>query len=699
MRKHIKPSPAFKANAIKTIVSIVLFAATYLFILLLAVGLTVLCVVGGIWLVITFPRLIILVLGIGLASMGFLILIFLLKFIFTSHKVDRSHLVEVTKEDEPRLFQMIDDIVTEVKTEFPKKVYLSSEVNASVFYDSNFWSMFLPIKKNLQIGLGLVNTVTEIELKAILSHEFGHFSQRTMKVGSYVYNVNQIIFNMLYDNDSYQKLIQGWTEVSGYFSIFVVIAGNINEGIQWVLKQLYGVVNKSYMGLSREMEFHADEIAASVTGYEPLKNSLLRMTLADNAFQSVINFYERKIEDNQKSDNIFQEHLFVLNFMAKNNNIPVVHYFPNVTEESLNKFNKSRLIIEDQWASHPSTEDRIKRLEETNLSSEQKNDIPANIIFRDIEATQRKLTSRMFHDVEYKSEVTHLSLNTFKKEYESDHDNNSFSDIYNGYYDHKNPALFDPGKAHTSGQELTLDELFSDNKIELVYISLALQNDIETLKRIAYKSLRIKTFDYDGKKYTQEKSNELLIKLQSQLKELNERIQRNDMNVFHYFKSCELKQQQKDKKLEVLYKEYFDFDREFDSKFELYTKLSDDLQFVNFQTSFEQIKTNFEKIRSVETKLKINIKVFLEDQKYQSELSKEMRENFELYLSKEWDYFLDESYIEDNLTILFTALNSYSYLLSRGYFLTKKNLLDYQVELVDPSCLNTQEAILPGSSN
>lgn len=77
-----------------------------------------------------------------------------------------------------------------------------------------------------------------------------------MKVGSYVYNVNQVIFNLLYDNESYERIIHSWANVSGYFSIFVVFAIKIIEGIQWFLKMAYELVNKSYMGLSREMEFH-----------------------------------------------------------------------------------------------------------------------------------------------------------------------------------------------------------------------------------------------------------------------------------------------------------------------------------------------------------------------------------------------------------------------------------------------------------
>ena len=190
---------------------------------------------------------------------------------------------------------MIDDIVRQVETDFPKRVYLTDDVNASVFYDSSFWSMFLPIKKNLQIGVGLINSVTEAELKAILAHEFGHFSQRTMKVGSYVYNVNHIIYNLVNDNDGYNNIISNWASVSGYFSIFVSIAVWIVRGIQWILSKMYGVVNKSYMALSREMEFHADEIAATVTGSAPLKTSLLRLSLASESYDSVLNFYQGKV--------------------------------------------------------------------------------------------------------------------------------------------------------------------------------------------------------------------------------------------------------------------------------------------------------------------------------------------------------------------------------------------------------------------
>ena len=145
--KDIRLSSEFKIQTTKAIASIVTFVLVYMLILIMTIAVTALCVYGGIMIGVTIPRFFGIALGIGLASLGFLVLFFLLKFMFKSNKMDRSHLYEINKKDEPELFKLINDIVKVVGTSFPKKIYLSTEVNASVFYDSNFWSMFFPVKK------------------------------------------------------------------------------------------------------------------------------------------------------------------------------------------------------------------------------------------------------------------------------------------------------------------------------------------------------------------------------------------------------------------------------------------------------------------------------------------------------------------------------------------------------------------------
>ena len=680
-KKQIQISSEFKAQTTKAVLSIAFFILTYILMLVLAVSLTALCVYGGIMLIAFRPMFITIALGIGLASLGILVLIFLLKFIFKSHKVDRSHLVEISKTDEPELFSIISDIVRQVGTTFPKKVYLSTDVNAAVFYDSNFWSMFFPVKKNLQIGLGLVNTVSKAELTAILSHEFGHFSQKSMKVGSYVYNVNQVIFNLLYDNESYDRIIQSWAGISGYFYIFVVLAVKIIDGIQWFLRKVYGVVNKSYMGLSREMEFHADHIAASITGYEPLKSSLLRMSLADHSFNQVLSFYEARISSNQKSENIYKEHSYVMNYLAKDNNIIIENDLPQITPDDLSRFNKSKLVIKDQWASHPSTEDRIEMLEKTGLSSQHTEHIPAGKIFADIDETRKNLTDRMFKLAQYQAEPISIPFEEFQKEYIKEFTNSSFPKIYNNYYDDKNPVFFDINTAKSTQNTEKIDELFSDDIVDLVYTSIALQNDAETIKQIAQKAIPVKSFDYDGQKYKQREGGELIRKLDKNLKVVNDQIEQNDIRIFSYFRQVEQKTNGTSQ-LEALYRRFFDYDKEYNTKFELYTKLSNELQFIELTTPYDQIRANFTRIEPIEAALKNGIIELSSDSKYQPELTKEINDNFELYLSKQWRYFGNEKYFDDNLDILFTAMNNYAFLLSRGYFLLKKELLDYQDELI-----------------
>jgi len=679
--KDIKISPEFKTQTTKAIFSIILFILTYLLMLILAIGLTILCVYGGIMLIAIRPMFIIIALGIGLASLGVLVLFFLLKFVFKSNKVDRSHLIEIKKIDEPKLFKLIDDIVKEVGTIFPKKIYLSSDVNAAVFYDSSLWSMFFPIKKNLQIGLGLVNTVSKSELKAILSHEFGHFSQKTMKVGSYVYNVNQVIFNLLFDNESYDNLMAKWANASGYFSIFVVIAIKIIEGVKWILRQIYGVVNKSYMALSREMEFHADEIAANVTGYEPLKNSLLRLSFADHSYNNVLSFYENKIAENKKSENIFRDHLFVTNFLAKDSNIEIINNLPQISENELNKFNKSKLVIKDQWASHPSTEDRIAMLEKTGLSAKNIDNESANLLFSDIERTQRELTNNVFKDVVYSGECSTITFELFQTDYKEDFLKNTFSKLYNGYYDNKNPLFFDIEKIEHSSDNTTLEELFSDINVEMVYTAISLQSDIESVKQISEKTFDIKTFDYDGIKYSKKDCKSLLSQLEKESEILNEKIKSNDIEIFKYFKSQELKANLKPF-LENLYTQFFNCEKEFETKYDVYIQLSNELQFINYTTPFEQIRANFTKIEPLEDRLKKGINELLKRQDYQTELTKGIKENFELYLTKKWQYFGNEKYFDKNLEMLFFTMNNYAFLLSRSYFLTKQKLLNYQVELM-----------------
>ncbi|MBS1505197.1 MAG: M48 family metallopeptidase [Bacteroidetes bacterium] len=315
--KILIPSEKFKSRVIKVMGSIAWFMVVYFLLLLGGIGLAVLCAYGGIKVITLFPGLLTLILGLGIVVLGGAVLFFLVKFIFSTNEKDLSHLTRITKKDHPQLFAFIKRLTKEIGAPFPKKIFISNEVNAYVFYNSSFWSMFFPVRKNLVIGLGLVNGVNVSEFKAILAHEFGHFSQRSMRLGSYVYNVNRIIHNLLYDNKELNESLEAWGNIHAYFSFFSILTEGIISGIQSILRDVYGLMNKNYLGLSRQMEFHADSVAASVSGSEALITALRRLEVAELCYQQLMQRYNGMIARNIKAENLFPHHQELLRVFAE----------------------------------------------------------------------------------------------------------------------------------------------------------------------------------------------------------------------------------------------------------------------------------------------------------------------------------------------------------------------------------------------
>jgi Zn-dependent protease with chaperone function len=392
-----QPSAAFKKEVGGVMGSIVLFFIVYLLLFLLSIGLVIGCVYAGIAIIIHITSFIGIFAGVGVIGLGIMVFIFLVKFIFAVSRFDRSNSIEITEPEQPELFGFIRQVTKDTQTPFPKKIYLSPDVNACVFYDSSFWSMFLPVRKNLQIGLGLVNSLNVSEFKAVMAHEFGHFSQRSMKLGSFVYNVNKIIHNMLYENTSYSNVLGSWASVSDVFALFANITAKIAQGIQWVLRQMYAVINKSYMSLSREMEFHADAVAASVSGSKSLVTALRRIELADAGYNIALRKCDDLYKEKKISNNIYQNHKTVLKHLADEFKLAEDHDLPVVTDDFMASNNTSRINFKDQWASHPSTEDREKHLLQLSVDAEIVAE-PAWALFRDKEQLQLQLTQKVYEN-------------------------------------------------------------------------------------------------------------------------------------------------------------------------------------------------------------------------------------------------------------------------------------------------------------
>ncbi|SDH90473.1 Zn-dependent protease with chaperone function [Chryseobacterium taeanense] len=371
-------STAYRTKLISAIISITVFFIVYFILILISLALIFLLGYGAVKIITLHANYLTIVLALGLFSIGLVVFYFLIKFIFIKNNYSNRHLVEVDRRKQPELFALIDEIVAETSVKMPGKVFLSPDVNASVSYNSLFWSMFLPVKKNLTIGVGLINSTTVGELKAVLAHEFGHFSQRSMKIGGYVNQAEKIIFDTVYNNREYEQTIKNG---SGYWAF--QLSGMISVGFisvfQYILKFSSDFIFQNNASLRREMEFHADAVATYVTNPKEQISSLLRLDLSNAAFNSSFLFYT---ESNGKylPENLFENQTALMKIFSERNNHQYENGLPKINEDDLTRYNKTKVEIEDQWASHPETHRRIERIRKNKTKSSPENNELASIL-------------------------------------------------------------------------------------------------------------------------------------------------------------------------------------------------------------------------------------------------------------------------------------------------------------------------------
>lgn len=684
MQNKFEFSTKYRSRAIRTIFAIIFFIIVYLFTLILSFTLVAAIFYSSI-LLLQFVEhnrssIYIIILFLLIVFVAIILLVFIMMFFFRKFTVDRSGWVEIFKDEQPKLFEIIESISKEIETNFPQKVYLGSGVEAMVFYDSNFRNLFFPSKENLMIGLGLVNSMNESELKAILAHEFGHFTQKSLNVYSYVYIENQIIYKMLIDEEFYQTLLHKFLVIGRFYWIVIYYS----RAIRWILRKAYEVVSKSYMALSREMEFHADEVSAKVSGSIPAVSALLRTGLAGDSFNYLWQFYYNHISENIKADNLYPQHSFVINQIAERYGVQFRNGLPQIRKETIARFNRSKLIIENQWASHPSVNDRVKKLEELNVDSIICNDSAWNF-FINKEDIQKEVTNKLFRNWQFSESPTNLSIEEFILKYSDELENHSFNKMYNYFYDNRGISSF---KIESVIEKVDIDifnhfsEVYSDANVNLIYQFNGLDYDLKTIESISKGEWKIESFEYDGIKYNTKESSQLLDKLIKQHETLHKLVSELDIKIFKFFFNLS-KLVGRNSELVNYYETYFYFVNEDKSNLQVYLDLINSMQFIYRIHSFNQIRIKLEEMHHKERIFRERMKKLLDAANYQSILTLEQKEKFTKYLEKEWSYFDGQNYNQEELNILQEAIFQFYELCSRAPFYALKKLLDFQIEIVE----------------
>ncbi|MFI6791509.1 M48 family metalloprotease [Nonomuraea sp. NPDC050383] len=159
--------------------------------------------------------------------------------------------VSVTREQEPVLWQTVEDLAQRVRTAPPAEIRLVPEVNAAVSEDTRFLGL-RAVRRRMFIGLPLLQTLTVDEMRAVLGHELGHYSGAHTRLGAPIYR--------------------------GRVSLIATVQGLNGHPL---IQRLFTAYAKLYLrisqGISRRQELEADEMAVAIGGRPAMSEALRKI--------------------------------------------------------------------------------------------------------------------------------------------------------------------------------------------------------------------------------------------------------------------------------------------------------------------------------------------------------------------------------------------------------------------------------------
>lgn len=164
----------------------------------------------------------------------------------------------VEPDEQPRLFHELETVADAVDQLMPEEVYLIPEVNAWV--GSRGSIMRVGTRRVMGLGLPLIQMLTVSQLRAVLTHEFGHYYGGDMALAPWVYKTRSAII----------RTVEGLQD------------NIVRKPFVWYAKLFLRITNS----IGRQQEYAADALAARMVGAQPLIAGLKATHQAGYAFDA-----------------------------------------------------------------------------------------------------------------------------------------------------------------------------------------------------------------------------------------------------------------------------------------------------------------------------------------------------------------------------------------------------------------------------
>lgn len=542
----------FRQEVLRMAGGILLFYITYIILLLSSLLLMAACVWAGSSIILYasyqgLSGILMSIAGAGLLLLGVLQTLFVILFLFNRHKNTIPYRTVVTEKEQPVLFDFIHKLVKQTNTPLPRKVYLVPDVNAVVFHSPGVAGLFSDADKNLVIGLGMVNSLNISEFKMVLAHEFGHFSQRSMKLVLHVYTINKIIYNILYENRGWRNAII-WLSNKGLpAALLSRLLLLMAAGLHFLFREMHELINRQYMRLSREMEFNADEVAVSICGTDTAISAMRRAEMSNASFQQLLQKVSTWSHQHRFIRNIYEAHSMLIKYHAKQHSAPLDHQeMPQYNDDQFSTTVRSQVQFRDQWASHPTQEEREQRYLEANVPGVQ---IPQSAwtLFHNADLLQEQMSRQIYEVLAPEARPEQwVPADDIIREIEDVHQQYAFPSQYNHYYDNRPFPEIPSGRLEPFSEEeqalYTMHTLYPKDYRQRIRHYFRDMQDAGTLRAIVHREIQVAHFTYQHQQYRSFEASKILEKLQQQIATDEEWLRAQDLLAIRYHYTFALRQ-------------------------------------------------------------------------------------------------------------------------------------------------------------
>jgi Zn-dependent protease with chaperone function len=279
--------------------------------------------------------------------------------------------LEKDRDDCPRLYEVLEEVARKVDTDPVDQVYIAPGSAIGVHQEGRGpFGLFGSKKRVLTLGLSTMHFLTISELKAILAHEYAHFSHSDTKYSRFIYQVSLSI----------RKAMDGMKSSGGILTY-------VNP-FYW----FFYLYSKSYAllssGFSRSREFLADRMACSLYGADVFSSALKKVCTDGTLFEMTV--YKNIVEM------LRQKKAFVNMYLA----------FRKFREEQLTSKERDKLykkLLADEpslFDSHPTFKERMDAVEKLPKAVKPVT-VSALLLFDQPEEIEKELTDFLTEVMDY----------------------------------------------------------------------------------------------------------------------------------------------------------------------------------------------------------------------------------------------------------------------------------------------------------